>query len=149
MIWQAVFPPNQRKVGWGHPARDLRKVWCSMLLMILTFFPFIFVFPAWWFYQKEAYVLVSWRRAAFVLGIVANAVSAVVIISFTIHAYVVSRGTIPVDLDRIYPVFSMLGIGLLATGLAFFGRKISRLILIGNGLLTAVLWYFVALAASP
>jgi hypothetical protein len=120
-----------------------------MLLMIFTFFPLILVCLTWWFYRKEVDALVGWRKASFLAGMVANTISAAVIISFTIHAYVVSKGTTPVDLDRIYPVFSMFGLGLLAAGLAFFGRGVSRLILIGNGLLAAVLWYFVALAASP
>jgi hypothetical protein len=117
--------------------------------MIFTFLPLLLVCLGWRFYRKDAVTLVGWRRGLFLSGLLANAVSAAVLISFTIYAYVVSKGTKPVDLDRIYPVFSMLGLGLLATGLAFSGQHTSRRILLGTGLFTAVLWYFVALAASP
>lgn len=117
--------------------------------MIFTFLPLLLVCLSWRLYRNETVTLVGWRRGLSLAGLAANAVSAAVLISFTIHAYVVSKGTKPVDLDRIYPVFSMLGLGLLAAGLASSGKRISRLILFGTGLLTAVLWYFVALAASP
>jgi hypothetical protein len=120
-----------------------------MLLMVFTFLPLPLACLSWGFYRKDAFTLVGWRRGLFLAGLLANAVSAAVLISFTIHAYVVSRGTKPVDLDRIYPGVSMMGLGLLATGLAFFGKHTSRRILLGSGFFTAVLWYFVALAASP
>lgn len=117
--------------------------------MIFTFLPLLLVCLTWRFYRKEAVAVLRWRRGLFLTGLAANAVSAAVLISFTIHAYLVSKGTKPVDLDRMYPVFSMLGLGLLASGLASSGKQISRLILLGTGLFTSVLWYLVALAASP
>jgi hypothetical protein len=120
-----------------------------MLLMIFTFLPLLLVCLSWWFYRNKDAALVGWRKGVFVAGLAANAVSAAVLISFTIHAYVVSKGTRSVDLDRLYPVFSMFGLALLAAGLASSGKHISRLVLLGTGLLTAALWYFVALAASP
>jgi len=120
-----------------------------MLLMASTLLPLILLWPTWRFYRKEGDVLASWRRIVFLIGMVVNAVSGAVLLSFTIHAYVASRGTTPVDLDRMYPGLTMLGLGFLAAGLAFFGRSVSRTMLVCNGLLTAVLWYRVALAASP
>jgi len=120
-----------------------------MLLMAMTIVPLLLLGLAWWFYRSEAASLVSWRRGVFVAAFVANAVSAAVLISFTIHAYVASRGTASVDLDRMYPVLTMLGLGILGSMLAVSGRRISRLMLIGDGVLTAVLWYLVGLAVSP
>jgi hypothetical protein len=43
----------------------------------------------------------------------------------------------------------MLIVGVLAAGLAVSGRRISRVILIANGILTAVLWYIATMATSP
>jgi hypothetical protein len=120
-----------------------------MLLVTLTGAPLLLLGPTWWFYRNEGASLMTWRRAAFVAALISNAVSGAVLISFTIHALIASRGTTPVDLDRMYPVLTMLGLGLLAAMLAVSGRRISRLVLIGDGLLTAVLWYLVGLAASP
>jgi hypothetical protein len=120
-----------------------------MLLVSLTGAPLLLVGLTWWFYRVEGASLVNWRRATFVAALVSNALSGAVLISFTIHALVVSHGTRPVDLDRMYPVLTMLGLGILAAMLAVSGRRISRLVLIGDGLLTAVLWYLVGLAASP
>jgi|NGEPerStandDraft_6_1074524.scaffolds.fasta_scaffold01867_9 hypothetical protein len=120
-----------------------------MLLMMFPLFLPIPLWMAWRFFRKEGDALARYRKVLFLTGIVANAVSAAVLLSFNIHAYVASHGTTPVDLDRIYPVLSMLGLGLLSSLLAFSGRGVFRLILVGTGLLTAVLWYFAALAASP
>jgi hypothetical protein len=120
-----------------------------MLLATLTGAPLLLLGLTWWFYRSEGASLVSWRRAVFVAALVSNAVSGAVLISFTIYALVVARGTRPVDLDRMYPVFTMLGLGVLAAMLAVSGRRVSRWVLIGDGLLTAVLWYLVGLAASP
>lgn len=86
----------------------------------------------------------------FVLGLIANAVSAVVLLTFLVHGILIQSSTTKgVDLDRAYPVLWMLGVGLVSTVLAGFGRRASRLLLMGDGLLVAVLWYFAALAASP
>jgi hypothetical protein len=120
-----------------------------MLLIVLSFVPLLLVGLTWWFYRAEGASLVSWRRAAFVAALVSNALSGAVLISFTIHALMVSHGTKPVDLDRMYPVLTMLGLGILAAMLAVSGQRVSRWVLIGDGLLTAVLWYLVGLAASP
>jgi hypothetical protein len=62
---------------------------------------------------------------------------------------VASQGSKSVDLDRMYPVFSMMGLALLAVVLASFGRRVSRLILVVGGLVTIMTWYVAALGASP
>src|SRR5277367_5770033 len=116
-----------------------------MLLMIGTVIPLALLGLAWWFYRNEGASLMTWRRAVFVAAFVSNAVSGAVLISFTIQALIASRGTTPVDLDRMYPVLTMLGLGLLAAMLAVSGRRVSRLVLIGDGLLTTVLWYLVGM----
>lgn len=121
-----------------------------MLLMTLLYtVPLLLLGLAWWFYRSEGAALVNWRRGVFVTALAANAVSAAVLLSFIAQAYIASKGTKPVDLDRAYPVLSMLGVGLLAAILAVSGRRVSRLVLIGDGLLTAVLWYLAGMAASP
>lgn len=120
-----------------------------MLLMILTFLPFFLVMLSYRFYRKEAALVSGGQRGLFLTGLAANTISATVLISFTIHADSISKGTTPVDLDRMYPVLWMLSLGFLASILALAGKQISRLILLGTGLFTAVLWYVVGLAASP
>jgi hypothetical protein len=119
-----------------------------LLIILLNIVPLLLLGLAWWFYRNEGASLTKWRRGVFVSAFVANAVSAAVLLSFIAQAYIASKGTKPVDLDRAYPVFSMLGIGLLAAILAVSGRRVSRLVLIGDGLLTAVLWYLAAMGAS-
>jgi hypothetical protein len=119
-----------------------------LLIVLLNIAPLLLLGLAWWFYRREGAPLANWRRSVFVAAFVANAVSAAVLVSFIAQAYIASKGTKPVDLDRAYPVFSMLGIGLLAAILAVSGRRVSRLVLIGDGLLTAVLWYLAAMGAS-
>jgi hypothetical protein len=121
-----------------------------LLIIVVNVLALVLLGPAWWFYRNEGAVLVSWRRTVFVGAFVANAVSAAVLLSFVIHAYMaVSGRATPVDLDRTYPVVSMLLMGILAAGLAGFGARVSRLILIVDGLLTAALWYLAAMGASP
>jgi hypothetical protein len=112
--------------------------------MICNLIPLAVLWPAWRFYREEAVVLEGWRRIIFLAALVANTISAVVLLSFTAHALVASYRATQVDLDSIYPVFSMLALGVLTAVLAVSGRRISRLVLIGNGLL----WYLVGLAAS-
>ncbi len=72
--------------------------------MIFTVIPLILIWPTWKFYRQEGDALPGWRKVLFLTGVIANAVSAAVLISFTIQAYVTSHGTTPVDLDRMYPV---------------------------------------------
>jgi len=120
-----------------------------LLMIALNVLPLLLLGLAWWLYRNEGKSLVRGRKVAFVVALIANAVSAVVLLSFTVQAYVGSRGQRPVDLDRIYPVMSMLAIGALAAVLAICGRRASRLVLISDGILTAVLWYLAGLAVSP
>jgi hypothetical protein len=101
--------------------------------MIFMFLPLLLVYLSWRLYHKDVVTLAGWRGGLFLTGLAANATSAAVLISFTIHAYVVSKGTKPVDLDRMYPVLSMLGLGLLAAGLASSGKRIPRVICFVNG----------------
>ena len=121
-----------------------------MLLIAINALPLLLLGVAWWQYRKEGSSLVGWRKRLFILGLIANAVSAAVLLIFLVHGILIqSYATKGVDLDRAYPVLWMLAVGLVSTILAGFGRRASRLLLMGDGLLVAVLWYFAALAASP
>jgi hypothetical protein len=120
-----------------------------MFLMILPLLLLLSLWIVWKFYCGEKAALANWRRRLFLIGIILNAVSIAALLIFLIHAYVVAHSTRPLDLDRMYPVLSMFGFGLLTSVLAAFGRRVSRFILIIDGLITSVLWYLAALAASP
>jgi hypothetical protein len=101
-------------------------------------------------FHSEGKVLVRFRRGVFVLGTAANLVSTVALLIFLIMGYKMAHGTMrPIDLDRVYPVPSMLGLGFLAAVLALFGRRISRVLLLVAGLLAGYTWYLAALAVSP
>lgn len=100
-------------------------------------------------FLREGQTLTGVRRWMFLLGIAGCAVSTTVLLVFLLHAYRAAHGNTPVDLDRLYPVFSMLGLGALTTVLAFFGKRLSRLFLMGAGLVAVVTWYLAALAVSP
>ncbi len=120
-----------------------------MLLMILPLIPLFLLGLAYCFFRTEPLSLVSWRKGSFIAALVLNSVSIAVLLTFLVHAYLVSRGTKPVDLDRMYPVLSMMGLALLAALLALFGRRVSRLMLVDGGLATMVIWYLAAMGASP
>jgi hypothetical protein len=62
------------------------------------------------------------------------------------HFILVSR---PTDLDRMYPVLSAFFLGLLAAVLACAGKQSSRILLACDGIITMILWYMAAMAASP
>jgi hypothetical protein len=121
-----------------------------LLMIVINTLPLLLLAIAWWQYRKEGSSLVGWRKKLFILAVIANAVSSAVLLSFIIHGRVViANATKGVDLDRAYPVLSMFGVGLVSVILAGFGRRVSRLLLMGDGLLVCLLWYFAALAASP
>lgn len=121
-----------------------------MLLMWMTLLAFALSGWALLSFRTEGMALLSFRKVAFGLGTAANLVSTVALLVFLIMAYKMARGTMhPIDLDRVYPVFSMLGLGFLAAVLALFGRRISRVLLLVAGLLTAYLWYLAASAVTP
>jgi hypothetical protein len=100
-------------------------------------------------FRIEGQNVARFRRVLFLIGLIGNVLSAIVLLVFLSHAYVAAHGTTPIDLDRVYPVLELLGLGLLATILAFFGRRLSRLLLFAGGLVTAASWYIAALAVSP
>jgi peptidoglycan/LPS O-acetylase OafA/YrhL len=120
-----------------------------MLLMLMAVSSLLLLAAAGVCFRGESKTLTDVRRVLFLLGVAGCAVSAVVLLVFLLHAYRAAHGTTPVDLDRLYPVFWMLGLGALAALLAFFGRRLSRLLLLGAGLLAVITWYLAALAVSP
>jgi hypothetical protein len=117
--------------------------------MILPLLLLLLLWVSWKFYSNERQALVCWRRTLFLTGIVINAVSLGVLLSFLIHAYIVAHGRTPLDIDRMYPVLSMLGLSLVASIFSLFGGRVARLVLLVNGFATAILWYLAALATSP
>jgi hypothetical protein len=120
-----------------------------MLLALMTSLALILSGAAILFFRTEGESLLRTRKALFWLGLIANAGSTVVLLVFLAEAYKVAHGTVPVDLDRVYPVFWLLGLGGLAVVLAFFGRRFSRVLLVAAGLLTVCSWYLALLATSP
>jgi hypothetical protein len=121
----------------------------EILLIAVFSLPLLLLGPTWWFYRREGGSLPRWRKILFVSGIFANLASAMVLVSFIIQIWIISRGSKPVDLDRAYPVLEMLGLGMLTAMLGTSGRRVPRLLLIGNGLLTAIFWYLAGMGASP
>jgi hypothetical protein len=120
-----------------------------MLLMLMAVAALVLVVAAGICFRGEGKGITGIRRWMFLLGAAGGGVSTVVLLVFLLHAYRAAHGTTRVDLDRLYPVFSMLGLGMLAAVLAFFGRRLSRLFLLGGGLLAVVTWYLAGLAVSP
>jgi hypothetical protein len=122
------------------------------MLLMATFglLPLLLAAASWWLHRSEARTpYIAWRNTLVLIGLACVSVSAFILTAFTVHAYVISRGTTPYDLDRAYPVLWMMAFALIASILAFFGRRLSRLFMIATGLVTFYLWYVAALAASP
>ena len=118
------------------------------LLLTASIFPLLGVLAAWRFSVRAGPGRVRWRRTLFTTGLLVTALSASVLLVFVIHCYVAAHGTTPRDLDRVYPVLSMLGLAFVGATLASFGKGASRVVLSASGLLAAVLWYLAGLAAS-
>ena len=117
-----------------------------LLIITLNALPLVLVAVAISVYRKEGEILGFWRRLVFLTGAIFNLVSAAVLMIFTIHALSTTK---PVDLDRLYPVLEMMGASFLAAIFGCCGKRASRVLLIGDGLLTTGLWYVAALGASP
>ena len=111
-----------------------------LLIIVLNTLPLVLVGLAWWQYRKEGAALTRWRNILFVLSLLATGVSAVVLLSFVIHGRLILSGHAPrIDLDLTYPGLTMLGAGLLSIIFAGFGRRISRILMMCDGLLVALL----------
>jgi hypothetical protein len=100
-------------------------------------------------FRPEGETLSRFRKRLFLAGAIGNALSAIALLGFLVHAYIAAHGTTPVDLDRVYPVLWMLTLGVFAAVFALFGNRRSRMFLFAGGLLTTVSWYLAALAVSP
>ena len=86
----------------------------------------------------------------FLAALILAGLSTAILLIFLVHGILIqSYATKGVDLDRAYPVLSMLVAGLLSCILAAFGWRASRLFLIGDGLVVTYLWYLAGMAASP
>jgi hypothetical protein len=120
------------------------------MLLAISVLPIALFGLACWQYRKDRSSLVAWRKTVFLVALILAGVSTAVLLIFLVHGILIqSYATKGVDLDRGYPVFSMLVAGLLSCILAGFGRRASRLLLIGDGLVLTYLWYLAGMAASP
>ena len=120
------------------------------MLLAINVLPLLLFGLAWWQYRREGSSLTAWRKVAFLAALVLAAVSTAILLGFLVHGILIQRyATKGVDLDGSYPVLSMLVAGLLSSVLAAFGRKASRVLLIGDGLVIAYLWFLAGMAASP
>lgn len=120
------------------------------MLLAINAVPVLLFGLAWWQYLKDRSSLATWRKRAFLVALTIAGVSTAVLLTFLVHGILIqSYAKKGVDLDRAYPVFSMLVAGLLSSILAGFGRRASRLLLIGDGLVVTYLWYLAGMAASP
>lgn len=120
-----------------------------MLLILMATSSLALLVAACVCFRGEGQTLTGVRRWVFLLGAAGCGVSIAALLLFLLHAYRAAHGQTSVDLDRVYPVFWMLGLGALAAVLAFFGRRLSRLFLLGAGLLAVITWYLAGLAVSP
>ncbi len=120
-----------------------------MLLMLMAMSSVVLLAMAFLRFRPDGEALIESRKVLFLIGSIGNAVSTAVLLIFLLHAHRAAHGTTPLDLDRLYPVLWMLGLGVLAAFLALFGRRLSRLLLFTAGVITAITWYFAALAVSP
>ncbi|MGC2299934.1 MAG: hypothetical protein WA476_14100 [Acidobacteriaceae bacterium] len=121
-----------------------------MLLLVLAVSSLIasmIVFPM---FRAEGKSLRRWGKALFYTGSISNVISALTLLIFLGHAYRIAHGKMTfMDLDRIYPVLSMLGLGLIAAIFGIFGTRWSRPLLTIAGLVAAYSWYLAVLATSP
>jgi hypothetical protein len=121
-----------------------------LLIIVLNTLPLVLFGVSWWQYRKERLALPGWRNILFVIALAANALSGAVLLSFVVHGRLILSGVAPrIDLDLTYPGLTMLGVGLVSIIFAGFGRRLARLLLMLDGLLVALLWYFAGMAASP
>jgi hypothetical protein len=121
-----------------------------MLLLVLalsSLFASMIAFPL---FRAEGKSLRSSRKVLFYVGSASNVISAFTLLVFPGLAFGIAHREMSfIDLDRVYPVFSMLGLGLVAAILGGFGTRWSRLLLSVAGLVAACSWYLAALAVSP
>jgi hypothetical protein len=121
----------------------------SMLLMLMPMSSVLVLVIVFMRFRTDGQTLIQSRKAFFLVGLIGAAVSTAALVIFLLHAQRAAHGTTSVDLDEMYPVFSMLGLAMLATFLALFGRRLSRLLLFAVGIITGSAWCLAALAVSP
>jgi hypothetical protein len=120
-------------------------------VLLVNSLPLLIVIAVWLLSLRDLGQLNHWRRGVFLAGAAANTLSASVLLAFFMHAQIIlhAPASKPVDLDRVYPVFTMMGMAFAAAILSIAGRRVSRWVLALDGVLTVCLWYLAALAASP
>jgi hypothetical protein len=113
-------------------------------LLALNAIPILLVGVAWWTQRKDGKTMPKWRRFLFMAALVANTVSSIALLGFLLGTF---SGALGAQASGLI-LMAMLGVGLIGFVLAVFGKRISRLLLVGNGLLVVVFWYLAGMATS-
>ena len=115
-------------------------------ILAINSLPCLLAAVTWWTQRNDRGKLPNWRRAIFVVALVANTTSSAWLLAFLLHTFSESHIAEAAFAGTVF--FSMLAMGLISAALAVFGRRASRLLLVVNGLLLTSLWYMAGLASS-
>jgi len=116
------------------------------LILGLNVLPCVLTIMIWFAGRKEMVTLPKGRSVVFICGLVATLVSSAFLIVFVVREMI--RGGAGSSIAGAYLFFSMFGLGLLGAVLALSGTRISRPLLVANGVFVAALWYMAVMASS-
>ena len=105
--------------------------------------PFILSGTIWWIQHRHRGRLLGRRRTLFLIALVSNTITSVLLLALILWIFSVEE--LPfgrAGMDRLF--LSMIALGLLSAVVAFFGRGLSRGLLIANGTLVALEWWLFA-----
>jgi hypothetical protein len=112
-------------------------------LLVINAAPSVLAGVIWWIQRRNSDRLSGRMRGLFVAALIVNSVP-----SLSLYALICWRlfGDAPpiggVVEDRLF--LSMIGLGLLSSIFASFGRGLTRALLIANGILVAFQWWLLA-----
>ena len=116
-----------------------------ILILIIVCVALIF---AWW--RRPRLTLIRSRRIALDCGLVGNTVSLALLVIFLGLTLLVNHGM--TKYSHFLWAFSFLfwiAFSVASALCGVFGRGVSRILVIANGILLAALWYIAGLANSP
>jgi len=117
------------------------------LILGLNVLPCVLTIMIWFAGRKEMVTLPKGRSVVFICGLVATLVSSAFLIVFVVREMIRGHGA-GSSIAGAYLFFSMFGLGLLGAVLALSGTRISRPLLVANGVFVAALWYMAVMASS-